>query len=157
MASKDWPVEVTADDIALAIPASSAHCMISDALRRAYPEATHVSSDLATIRWSIPSKGKRYIALTPRPAQLALISFDQGAAPPPFHMRLRPAQIVSIRRTKDGKKGVYKRQTPPAKTGNGAVPVLSEGKPPPVGPGSDHPAAVRLGRSRRFGLRGMGH
>lgn len=143
-------IQVTEHDIGLAVPKDSAHCMIADALRRARPDVSHVSVDLATIRWSDPVARKRYIALTPRPAQEALLDFDNNKRPAPFMFRVRPAQVVSIRSKEDS----TRKKATVMKT-NGRVPLVKEGRTPPTGPLAGGSAA-RTGRRREFGLRGMG-
>lgn len=76
----------------------SSHCMIAEAIKEAVPEATSVSIDVQTIRFSIPSKRLRYTYLTPRIAQLAVIDFDQGKMPKPFEFRLDGAQVTTMYR-----------------------------------------------------------
>src|SRR5262245_57512785 len=68
-------VRVTDELIETALPKNSEHCMIADAVKIAFPGAKGVSVDLATIRFSDPEKGLRYIYLTPRIAQTALVEF----------------------------------------------------------------------------------
>jgi murein DD-endopeptidase MepM/ murein hydrolase activator NlpD len=76
MPTKRVTIQVTADDIATAIPKDSGHCAIADAIARQIPGAKRVSVDLQTIRWS--DADTRYTYLTPRAAQLFLLAFDQG-------------------------------------------------------------------------------
>ena len=78
----------------------SSHCMISEAVRDAYPDAKSISTDLQTIRFSVPARRLRFTYLTPRVAQLALINFDQGKLPKPFEFRLSKAHITSMYRRK---------------------------------------------------------
>lgn len=155
---------VSAEMIATAIPEDSAHCMIADALKAAMPEARSVSVDLATIRFTDPKNGRRYIYLTPIPAQAALLDFDQGRAPEPFTIRAYAAQIVEPRE----KPSTTKQATPslvepsdeqggasgpslveapeeqkrvrqdavliPNHAGGGTTPIKLGGSPPPLGP-----------------------
>jgi hypothetical protein len=75
---------------------NSDHCMIADAIRAALPDAKAVSVDLMTIRFTDPAKRQRYIYLTPRSIQLALIHFDQGDHAEPFTFQLKnPVQVVA--------------------------------------------------------------
>jgi hypothetical protein len=91
---------VTQRHIDEAIPKDSSHCMITEAIKEALPNAKFVSTDLQTIRWTDPQKKLRYIVLTPQLAQIRLIAFDQGDLDnlEPFEFTLRPNQI-----TKTGK------------------------------------------------------
>jgi hypothetical protein len=75
---------------------NSDHCMIADAIRAALPDAKAVSVDLMTIRFTDPAKRQRYVYLTPRAIQLALIHFDQGDPAEPFTFQLKnPVQVVA--------------------------------------------------------------
>jgi hypothetical protein len=70
--------------------------MIAEAIQQAFPEAKNISVDLATIRWSDRAKALRYIYLTPRVAQEAIIKFDQGLLPNgPFSFKLNAVNITS--------------------------------------------------------------
>jgi len=79
-------VDVTAEMIHQGKVKDSAYCMISEAVKAAYPDARMVSTDIQTIRFSDPKKGLRFIYLTPRVAQVALFNFDgfqrQGVGDP---------------------------------------------------------------------------
>lgn len=79
-----------------AIRNSSNHCMIAEAIKEAFPQYAHVSVDLQTVRFSDPEKGVRYIYLTPRICQIALVLFDRGKKNKEFKFRLRGAHIVSM-------------------------------------------------------------
>lgn len=69
---------LTEEGIREAIYNDSSHCMWAEAVKKAFPRATRVSVDLATIRFTDPRKGLRYTYLTPRFAQQSLVDFDQG-------------------------------------------------------------------------------
>lgn len=83
---------------------NSGHCMIAEAVKELMPHAQFVSVDLQSIRWSDPVKGSRHVALTPRIAQKALIKWDQGDIPDPFHFQLRGAIVVPMQRKPSKKK-----------------------------------------------------
>jgi hypothetical protein len=68
--------------------------MIAEAITTAHPHFTHVLVDLATIRWSNPRTGKRYVCLTPEVAARELVRFDQGEAIEPFAFSLKPIQVT---------------------------------------------------------------
>ena len=93
-------IRVTQDLIDGAKREDSSHCMIAEALKVALPEATHISVDLATIRYTDRKHQRRVMILTPPPAQVGLLMFDQ-ADPDlvPFEFNLpAPAQIVQMRK-----------------------------------------------------------
>src|SRR5215471_8576990 len=86
-------IKVTSEHIDTAIPLDSGHCMIADAVKADLPYARSVQVDIATIRFTDPQAGKRYLYLTPPSVQAALLSFDAGLKPEPFIFRLStPAQ-----------------------------------------------------------------
>lgn len=103
-------IEVTAEIVERACRADSSHCMIATAIKEQLPGVQHVAVDLQTIRYTKPGTGRRYIVLTPRAAQLAIIEFDQGRPVEPFSITLKPAQIVKSNRQKPIKK-TQSRQT----------------------------------------------
>jgi hypothetical protein len=132
-----------------------------------------VTVDLATIRYSDPKRGKRYIMLTPAIAQEALLRFDQGDETlKPFDFRLPPAaQVVdAAKKAKDNAKkrreagdvsptGKAKRKESELNSRG----VKVDGATPPLGalaggPGLTGQAAtarIRTGRIRAWGLRSM--
>jgi len=70
--------------------------MIADAIKSVVPGAKAVNVDLASIRWTNPREGKRYLYLTPPSVQAALLRFDNGIKPAPFRFTLRnPAQVAT--------------------------------------------------------------
>jgi hypothetical protein len=97
-------VHVTAETIQRSIDldgrAKSHICAVAEAVKLAAPSARNVSVDIQTIRYSDPEKGLRYVYMTPRAAQLALIKFDQGEIPEPFTFKFQStnAQVCRIRR-----------------------------------------------------------
>ena len=161
-------VDVTDEIIAAAVPRDSAHCMLAEAVRAAYPGAVRVSADLQTIRFTDPARGRRYVYLTPRVAQVALINFDQGNLPAAFKFRLRGAQVTMSgmtarreHRAAAPRKPETERQraqraaalgrarlatvTPSARA-SGEVPARIGGKRPPLS---------TFARRRAFGLRAL--
>lgn len=87
-------VTVSAAEIEHSVRRNSSHCMIAEAVKRCQPGATGISVDLQTVRWTNPAKGLRYIYLTPRAAQVALIDYDQGQHPKPFSFVLSGGQTI---------------------------------------------------------------
>jgi hypothetical protein len=165
---------ITEDHIQTAIPADSSHCMIADALQAAMPNATYISVDLATIRFTDRLAGRRYIYLTPGVAQEALIAFDQGEPVEPFTIKARAAQMIYTGSAQKARKiqaedtaegdPKPKRQraklTRDAKGLSQQSPGIKDGgAAPPVGPlatgtGTNNPPN-RRGRRRQFGLRAL--
>jgi hypothetical protein len=143
-------IEVTQEHIDEAVPRNSSHCMIAQAIKSAIPGVTGVAVDLQTIRFSDPSRRIRYIYLTPRNAQQALVDWDMGVKPEPFVVKLQAAQVnkMASRKSPDPKpeRRSHRRKTELTKTPNGAVPVRVGGKAPPL---SD------FSRIRAYGLRGL--
>ncbi|HEV2225042.1 MAG TPA: hypothetical protein VGR84_18770 [Candidatus Acidoferrales bacterium] len=147
-------LEISDEIFNAAKKADSAHCMIAEAVRTAYPEAGSISVDLQTIRFSDPNKRLRYIYLTPRLAQIGIVQFDQGYEIEPFSFRLAGGHVISMftrRRKTSGQMtpGLAKAQL--TKQGlrqgyNKGVPERVGGKSPPTTPFS---------RRRAFGLRAL--
>lgn len=168
-------VEITKELFESSKQADSSHCMIAAAIQIAFPEATSVSVDLQTIRLSRPKKKLRYIYLTPRTAQKAIIEFDQGREVEPFSFQLSGAHVTAMHQSKSQKlQGIEIDQDTAApkkveielkkntenikkanlakqglrfdKGDNGTVPRRVGGKAPPTTP---------FGRRRAFGLRAL--
>jgi hypothetical protein len=88
--------EITAKNINEACKADSRHCMIADAIAYRLPTVRNISVDMMTIRWSDPLKGWRYVFLTPKPAQIALVRFDMGLKIEPFEFNVRSGHAVPM-------------------------------------------------------------
>jgi len=86
-------VHVKKETITKAITADSSRCWIAESIKEQVPTATHVAVDLATVRFTDPEKGLRYVYLTPYSAQLALLQFDEGNPPGPFSFLLKNAHV----------------------------------------------------------------
>ena len=159
----------------------SSHCMIAEAVKAAYPDATYVSVDLQTIRFTDPGKHLRYTYLTPRIAQIALIDFDQGNTPEPFTFTLRRAQVTRsggtqqrrklseaelAQRKEAGMKGVgSRRATLKSQELVGTKSELRDsgsdagpgggGSAPPERIGGKTPPTTPFARRREFGIRAL--
>lgn len=128
-------VSVTAELIEGAIPMDSSHCMIADAIKKAVPLAKAVSVDLASIRWTDPRAGKRYLYLTPPSVQAALIRFDNGQKPEPFRFTLRnPAQVVTSGTEGTQRGGRVTQGVARVSHDPHDVPAKIGGTLPPIGP-----------------------
>lgn len=162
-------IRVEQEHIDSALPKDSSHCMIAEAIMSTLPDARNVAVDLATIRYTDTTTGHRYIYLTPRCAQVALLEFDQGEAPQPFRFQVRASQVIPSGR---GKKARYTPKSMATPPNNSEVPIVVGGQPIPrgalgsggtgTGSGSGRAkadsvaTARRTGKKRAFGLRSMG-
>lgn len=160
-------IPITQDVIDSAQRRDSSHCMIADAIQAAVPNARFISVDLATIRFSDLVAGKRYIYLTPRPAQEALLDFDQGKKSEPFAIRLQGAHVLATGNARQARANLE-----PQEHRGGTPPERRDGESPPLGPlaggaprdrygkkagssGTGAGAGNRTGRRRAFGLRAI--
>jgi hypothetical protein len=91
-----YKIEVTAENIQESCKTNARHCMIADAIACQFPKVRNISVDMMTIRWSDPEKGWRYIYLTPKPAQKALIAYDMGEQIEPFSFQVRSGHAVPM-------------------------------------------------------------
>ena len=176
-------LEVTQEIIDTSCRADSSHCMVADAVRQAAPWARNITVDIQTIRFSDPERDVRYVYLTPRIAQLALLDFDAGIPSEPFSVVLQRSQAhVSWMRRGTGSKGggsmneaqlaavrknmAHAREVNPKNIavrddGDHERITRSGGKTPPVGPlatgrsGRTRNGDVPTARRRTYGLRAM--
>jgi hypothetical protein len=145
-------IQVTQKNIDDGIPEDSTSCMIADAIKAAMPYVRFVSADISTIRYSNPKTGLRHTFLTPEIAQWALVQYDQGVKPEPFHFNLDPKRAHKtsmVTTTKEGKqKPVHKlgpaRIVPHKDQAHSVQHEIIGGKPPPK---------LFRGMRRRFGTR----
>jgi hypothetical protein len=147
---------VTTEHIETSTKADSSHCMIADAIKAAVPNAARVSVDLQTIRFSDPGKRRRYVYLTPRTAQEALIEFDQGRTVEPFQVLLRGAHVIAMPAAPGERRGAAEpgqRRQVVDRGSASRVPEVVGGKAPPLGALASK--STKIGRRRQFGLRAM--
>ena len=146
-------IEVTAENIACAIPANSSHCMIADAVKSSLGKKMRLSKvlvDLQTIRFTDLKTKRRYICFTPRVGQRAIALFDQGIKPEPFSFKLKPAQIIEhIQKAKPA------TPTEPGKGASKPRIAIPSGRGAPVKIGGDA-LAITVGLRREFGIRQLG-
>lgn len=154
---------VTQEDISVALPKNSGHCMIADAVKRDFlkkfkRKPLGVAVDLQTIRMTDVEKGLRYIYLTPRIGQIQLLRFDKGLEIKPFVLFLRGGQIVASKShphhgSPNDKKYEAKRNE--VKKLKRARLRMSKGKAgmtiTKIG-GESPPIALLSGKRREFGL-----
>lgn len=146
-------LDVTEQIIDNATQRDSAHCVIADAIRATIPEATRISVDLQTIRFTDTTNSRRYIWLTPPAAQMAILGFDQGIRPKAGRIRLgQPIQTVRAGHTHlhDPKVADVTVRTETTTRSPEAHITIEGGKPIGQGALSSSP---RRGRKRVFGLR----
>lgn len=79
---------ITSSHIDNAIRSDANHCMIAEAIKEKIPTARWVLVDLQSIRWTDRAAKRRFIYMTPKPAQKALLAFDKGLPVSPFHITL---------------------------------------------------------------------
>jgi hypothetical protein len=152
-------IQVTQQHIDTATPKNSGHCMIADALKAAFPDAQSVAVDVQTIRWTDPAKSQRYIYLTPRSAQVALVRWDQGIVIEPFSFKLKGAQIIRAKRKGSSGKAESssKAESPiPRRAALHSRKNPSHHDAPPEVVGGRSPPKVSYNNRREFGLRAMG-
>lgn len=153
--------EVTKDDITNGIARNSAFCPLAEVIQRNLPDARYILVDLALIRWSDPTKRKRYIFTTPTKAQQFIIDFDQGHHDRlrPFTLRLpSPIQIADMRthRNRDRSQEYAKRKARKKPT----VAIDSRGQAIKIGgnlPVDRHATGSHgnIQRLRKFGVRAL--
>lgn len=150
-------IEVTQEIVDASTRRDSSHCMIAEALQRAVPKAQYISVDLATIRFTDMSAGRRYVYLTPRVAQEALLAFDQGEKIEPFTVRIQGAHVLATGNARKARATLKPGQV------KDSVPIRTDGLAPPIGPlasgtgtnPSNGKGDRRTGRRREFGLRAI--
>lgn len=149
-------VMVSGETITNAIKGDSSHCMIAEAVKAAVPNATKISVDLQTIRFSDPERRRRYVYLTPRRAQEALVEFDQGRVIEPFEILLRGAHVLAIKSSPKAKtdevKAPLRKRVAMRKNGD-HIPEVVGGKAPPLA--SLASPSFKIGRRREYGLRAL--
>lgn len=155
---KSLPISITQDLIETSERRSSSHCMIADAVkdagRRSGMHMTSVAVDLQTIRFTDKTAMVRYIFLTPRLCQQALVDFDQGIHTEVFNTTLRNPTIVSagFRRGSTNSKGKKKPKGPKPSTPESAK--KSNGSEIDS-PGTRAQLIVTKSRTRNEGSRGV--
>lgn len=85
-------IEVTERDIERARVNDSYHCVVSQAIARSVPTATHIETDTQAIRFTV--EGERRIYLTPYAVQGYVIAFDAGEAIEPFSFQIDRPQVT---------------------------------------------------------------
>jgi hypothetical protein len=86
---------------------SNSHtCMIADAISAMLPYTTKVTVDAATIRWTNPDKGVRYVFVTPIKVRTEIVQFDKGEHVEEFSFHLRGAWVTRTQRRDGGKKRI---------------------------------------------------
>lgn len=141
-------IYVRPEHIDLAVVADSKHCMIAEAIRQQVPKAANIAVDLQSIRWSNRKKRVRYTFLTPRIAQEALVRFDRGNRPSPFHFTLKGA-IITQTQTDRVRNGQIRRRIVHA--GARSRGDIEYGRTVVVG--GRPPRSHHASRTRQFGMK----
>ena len=89
------------------------HCMISDAVQRAIPDALFPDTDLRYVRFSREATQRRYFYDLPQRPRHALLDFDDGLEVKPFSFTISRG-YSEIRRTKQA--GFIRRPSRPHST-----------------------------------------
>lgn len=142
-----FQVSVTDELIYESEQRNSSHCMVADAVKIARPKASRIAVDIQTIRFT--EGDRRFVYLTPRRAQVAIVKFDQGIPSKPFSFRLRNGQSAPSNgpRQKRQKRERAKLVSPHG-IAHGDVPDKVGGQTPPVDVRS-------VGNRRAFGVRAL--
>ena len=161
-------IQVTAENIKDACRADSRHCMIAEAIKAQFPNVRNISVDMMNVRWSDPAKGWRYIYLTPKPAQYALINYDRGLKIEPFSFQVRTGLAVPMQlgTGKNRKRAHRVRESKILKTSDkGTIVHGVASKSVPMWPTGTDVTGLKPGRPkewhpshnslRRYGLRGF--
>lgn len=161
--------EVTKEILATARIADSSHCMSAAAVLAARPNAFKISVDLQTIRFSDRIRRLRFIYLTPRLVQQAIVLWDQGQKVEPFSFRLTGGHVTTmfknrkllagIKTTEDGPQpttvlATKKRDNTPANLARQGLRMHTGHTPTRVG-GRAPPVDIPFSRRRAFGLRAL--
>jgi hypothetical protein len=148
---------VTKDIVDRGIARNSNHCMIAEAVKEAYPRLSRIAVDIQTIRATDQKKGERYVWLTPRSTQRAIIDFDQGKKPQPFTFGLTNGQTLRVRKypeaTKKKMRKYYHDEIKPKKQAEAKIRRRGGTNVPNVIGGTAPPKSV--GARRSFGLRSL--
>lgn len=97
MTKQQTHINVTQDDIDKADVKNSSRCVVARAVARTIPDATRISVDVQSIRFT--SGGERRIFLTPYAVAGYVVAFDAGEPIHPFTFRLRNDQEMKVRRS----------------------------------------------------------
>jgi hypothetical protein len=158
-------LDVTEEIIKRSIRKDSAHCMIAESIRAAYPSASFIAVDLQTIRFTDVEKGFRFIYLTPRNVAIALANYDYGEEPAPFKVTLKGAHVVKAGHRRTPRTAGQNNAKPRKRTAttklrmgddgsasSGTVPTRVGGAAPPTMKDKN---GIPLSRRREFGLRAL--
>lgn len=148
--------------------------MIADAVEAVYAEKhgttpCRVAVDVQSIRLTDRKRGQRFVYLTPRVAQRALVQFDQGITPTEFTFRLQSGQVIPIKQKKnkprsEAQRAHAKKIADKARRRAAAAKLHVSGKSAKhtgaveinkIG-GKAPPRAALSGNRRQFGLKSLG-
>jgi hypothetical protein len=143
-------VSITLEVIEESIRRDSSHCMVAQAIKSAIPDATNITVDIQTIRYSNKKARERRFYLTPRAVQQKLVDFDIGKPIEPFSFMLRSPHVVPMNISAPQEANRQGVQTQPKQDRKGRrtreLQSTTSNKSWPV---------YKIGRRRQFGLRAL--
>ena len=154
-------VFISQERINTSVERDSAHCMFADAIKDSIPSAQRPEVDIQTVRWSDPEAGYRYVYLTPRAVQDAIIHFDTGEKnklkPFTFTLPSKEAQMFPLCTLTEEQKASKRKYNESYKEREIVVgKVNGQGREDVVGViGGTPPPRVPGGRRRIFVLKQM--
>lgn len=125
-------VRVMQADIDGARQANSNKCAIARAIASSLPTASHISVDVASIRFTHDGGSKRSYYMTPAKVQRFIFAFDAGEPVEPFEFALRDGTTHAVAR-RPGVGGrprgtVVSSKTRPPKVQGRTAPVQNSGR-----------------------------
>lgn len=88
-------IEITERDVERGMRRHSGLCMVSTAIARCIPGASHIDTDLQTIRFTY--EDERFIYVTPWRVGQYVVDYDAGDPIKPFRFQLRADQRIAVR------------------------------------------------------------
>lgn len=89
-------IQVTEADITKAESNNSMRCVVAQAIARTIPDASRISVDVQTVRWS--AGNERFVFLTPYSVQGYVVAFDAGDKIEPFTFNLDNRKRIDVRK-----------------------------------------------------------
>jgi hypothetical protein len=93
-----YRIQVTAEDIAKAIPKDSNVCAVARAIARTIPDAKSIAVDMRTIRFS--RNQRRLVYLTPTNVAQYVVDFDGGRPLEPFEFSIDESRMIPLKHSR---------------------------------------------------------